>query len=106
MAPDMDSLGQGKQRHASLLLASLVWFCDLTSWPSWSLGSESYNHSHSRSPQCSHTPCFPGVETASQHFIISGNKGLIIPFSEELMGDEDGNGVPHPFRSVNTQISP
>lgn len=25
----MDSLGQGKQGLASLLLANLVWFCDL-----------------------------------------------------------------------------
>lgn len=62
--------------------------------------------SHSCPPQRSHTSCFPGVETASQPFIISGNKDLIIYFSEELRGDEDGCDVPHPFRSVCTQSSP
>lgn len=106
----MDSLGQGKQGLASLLLANLVWFCDLN-WLAFlearaTRGSESYNCSHSCSPQCSHIPCFPGVETASQTLVTSGNKELIIPFSEELMGDEDGCGVPSPFRSVCTQVSP
>lgn len=86
-----------------LLACSWVIWCGFvtqTSWPSWRLGSESYNSSHSLSPQCSHTPCFPGVERASQPFVISGNKDLIIPFSEELTGDEDV------CRSVCTQVSP
>lgn len=90
-------------RSKDLLACSWVIWCGFvtqTSWPSWRLGSESYNSSHSLSPQCSHTPCFSGVETASQPFVISGNKDLIIPFSEELIGDVDV------CRSVCTQVAP